>query len=97
MKSKDFALFSTLRTIYVNEEPDRFNPYLLSLNNKRDSVAESASKKAFDICSVSSDDSDEDAVIFIRKKEEPVPCHDPKKISQDECKQIQKKKTEQFL
>ena len=70
MKSKDFALFSTLRTIYVNEEPDRFNPYLMSLNKKVSHGPVAASKKAFDVCSVSSDDSDEDAVIFIRKKEE---------------------------
>ena len=28
MISKDFALFGTMRSVYVNEEPDRNNPYL---------------------------------------------------------------------
>jgi hypothetical protein len=29
---KDFALFSTKRSVYVNEAPDRLNPYLSSIS-----------------------------------------------------------------
>jgi hypothetical protein len=92
MTSKSFALFSTLRTIYVNEEPDRNNPYLMSMQ-KTAAGPGASNKKPFDECSVSSDDSDEDAVIFIRSKEEPV-SEFVHRMSQDEIKQHKKKHTE---
>jgi len=28
MIQREFALFGTMRTVYINEEPDRNNPYL---------------------------------------------------------------------
>jgi hypothetical protein len=72
MTSKDFALFSSLRSVYVNEEPDRFNPYLLSLA-KKEVTAPAKAKPAFEVRSVSSDDSDDDAIIIIQKKTPPKP------------------------
>jgi hypothetical protein len=51
--------------------------------------------KAFDVCSVSSDDSDEDAIIIIRKEDPPLKAVNC--VSQDDLRQVQKKHTEQFL
>lgn len=83
MISKDFALFGTMRSVYVNEEPDRNNPYLSKI------IGAPAPKKgkAFDICSVSSDDSDEDAIIVINKDEPPTRNPAPR-FSQDDLKLI---------
>lgn len=79
MISKDFALFSTKRTVFINEEPDRFNPYLLKLAKaqaeeekkaaKPVAAAPQKSKPAFDVKSVSSDgSSDDDCIMIIPQK-----------------------------
>ena len=33
MIHRDFALFGTMRSVYVNEEPDRNNPYLAQISS----------------------------------------------------------------
>jgi hypothetical protein len=89
MIAKDFALFGNVRSVFVNEEPDRFNPYLLKLGKKEEpkpAATAAKMKPAFDICSVSSDSSDDNAIIIIKKERspaKPVP-----RFSQEGVKQI---------